>query len=126
MSGAIAKDQCLSVDERALLERIEQDFPDSIGLLERIVAPVLARYPQARDDLLLVVRAGLTAYRDALDAGEDEPQRFGAFVDALAEALPRRAQFVVARALSRYQRDTLARRVPPNPASPPARADDAG
>jgi hypothetical protein len=100
--------------ERATLARLERDCPDSIGLVARIADPVLAQRPEALPRVLAMIRAGLAAYRDALKNGDDEPERFGAFVDGLTDVLPRKAQAAVARALSRWQRAALARRLPPS------------
>jgi hypothetical protein len=122
----------LTGGERAMLTRIERECPDSIGLIARIADPVLAQRPDALPRVLEMVRCGLAAYRDAVREGDDPPERFGAFVDGLTESLPRKAQAVVARALSRWQREALARRLPSSqtqdsdqpPTSQPLALDD--
>jgi hypothetical protein len=104
----------LSRAERAALARLERECPDSIGLVERIAGAVLARAPDKLASVLAMIRAGLSAFRAAHADGDDAPECFGAFVDGMTEALPRKAQPVVARALSRWQREALARRLPPS------------
>jgi hypothetical protein len=113
--------------DRATLERLERDCPDTLGLLDRVIAglraqPLQPLVPQTH--LQGMLEAGIRAYRAAAVVGDDEPERFGAFVDAIAESVPRNRQSIVARALSNHQRAALARRLPPSQ-SPPDMTEDA-
>jgi hypothetical protein len=100
--------------QRRALRDLEEDWPGSMALIERISDVILQRRPGATGLVINMIRAGVEAYRQARRDGEDDPERFGCFVDGLAEALPRKAQSLVARALTRSQRSALARRLPPS------------
>lgn len=104
----------LSPEERRSLKVIENDWPGCLGLVERIAEGLLAAKPFGGPFLVAMVRSGISAYQAALQAGDDDPERFGSFVDGLADGLPRKLQSHVARALDRGQRTALARRLPPS------------
>lgn len=107
--------------DKATLLHIDQDCPDSIGLLDRIIQPLLQEPMTGISEgvsIRLIIEEGIRAYRVAMLGGEDEPERFGCFIDAVTQALPRTQQARVARALSAYQRAALARRLPSSQAVP--------
>lgn len=106
----------LSRADRHTLSLLEMDWPDSLGLMARVALHARTHDPIGADPqagTLAMVRAGVAAYRKSWEAGDDDTERFAAFVDGITHALPREQQHCVAQALSAAQRRVLARRFPP-------------